>query len=179
MQRNNSLSIELFKVLAAGLSLAIALPALANKSYHIFMLTTFVFLFGKLIDSVESFFATNQKSMHILYASGCLLGVLSLMFCMYYLGIIIDDVNDNSSANIIITTISNMPKNDTNVAIDTGKTLGSNIPKFFLLLKNNILWLFPFLASAFYVLVDIYHLVCVLYKHYLTKIHVLKYQENL
>lgn len=147
---NDELSVVLFKMLVAGLSLAITIPSLFSESYHIFMLTTFVFLFGKLVDSLDSFIRANRKEMSIIYAIGCILGILSLMFCLYYLGAVFDGtLNANEESDM------------------------SKYP----LLDGITLWLFPFLVSAFYIITDLYHLGCVLYKYYSTKKRTIKYQD--
>ena len=147
---NDELSVVLFKMLVAGLSLAITIPSLLSGSYHVFILTTFVFLFGKLVDSLDSFIRSYRKEMNIIYAIGCILGILSLMFCLYYLGAVFDGTLVGGTE------------------IDLSK---------YPLLHGITLWLFPFLVSAFYIITDLYHLGCVLYKYYSTKKRTIKHQS--
>lgn len=151
LSTNDELGIVLFKMLVAGLSLAITLPALFNGSYHVFMLTTFVFLLGKLVDSLDSFLRTRRNEMCIIYAIGCVLGVFSLMFCLYYLGAVFEGT-----------------------LIDGAKVDLIKYP----LLNSNFLWLFPSLVSAYYILSDLYHLGCVLYKYYATKKQIIRCQNT-
>lgn len=87
-------SVVIFKMLAAGLSLAITLPSLIMESYHVFILTTFVFILGKLVDSMDNFIKARRRELCIIYAVGCILGILSLMFCLFYLGLVFDNVNN-------------------------------------------------------------------------------------
>lgn len=149
---NDELGVVLFKMLVAGLSLAITLPSLFNGSYHVFMLTTFVFLLGKLVDSLDSFSRARRKEMCVIYAIGCVLGIFSLMFCLYYLGAVFEGA-------LIEETQDGLTK--------------------YPLLNTDILWLFPSLASAFYIVADLYHLGCVLYKYYATKKQIIKCQNSL
>lgn len=146
---NDELSVVVFKMLAGGLSLAITIPSLLSGSYHIFMLTTFVFLFGKLVDSLDSFFRAWRREMCIIYVTGCVLGILSLLFCLYYLGAVFDGALAGGTSDL------------------------SRYP----LLHGITLWLIPFLVSAFYVITDLYHLGCVFYKYYSTKKHTIKYPD--
>lgn len=147
---NDELCIVLFKMLVAGLSLAIILPSLLNGSYEIFMLTTFVFLLGKLVDSLDSFLRTRRKAMCIIYAIGCVLGIFVLMFCLYYLGAVFE----NAVVKGTEVDLSRYP-----------------------LLNSYVLWLFPLLSSSFYILADLYHLVCVLCKYYTTKKQTIKHHN--
>lgn len=61
LNTDDDLSVVLFKMLVAGLSLAITLPSLVNEEYHIFMLTTFVFILGKLIDDLDGFLRSDNE----------------------------------------------------------------------------------------------------------------------
>lgn len=87
-------SVAIFKMLVAGLSLAITLPSLITESYHVFILTTFVFILGKLVDSMDNFIKASRSEVCIIYAVGCILGILSLMFCLFYLGLLFDNTNN-------------------------------------------------------------------------------------
>lgn len=87
-------SVVIFKMLVAGLSLAITLPSLITGSYHVFILTTFVFILGKLVDSMDNFIKASRREVCIIYAIGCILGILSLMFCLFYLGLLFDNTNN-------------------------------------------------------------------------------------
>lgn len=147
---NDELSVVLFKMLVAGLSLAITLPSLFSGSYHIFILTTFVFLLGKLVDSLGSFISSSRQTLCVIYAIGCIIGILSLMFCLYYLGAVFDGT-----------------------LIEGAKVDLTKYP----LLNGDALWLFPSLASAYFIITDLYNLGCVLYKYYSTKKHIIKYKN--
>ncbi len=134
-------SVVVFKMLVAGLSLAITLPSLITESYHVFILTTFVFILGKLVDSMENFIKASRREVCIIYAFGCILGILSLMVCLFYLCLLFDNSNN-------------------------------------LMPNGIILWLIPFLVSAFYIIADLYYCSCVMYKYYATKKQIIEYQKD-
>lgn len=146
----DDLSVVLFKMLVAGLSLAITLPSLITEAYHVFMLTTFVFILGKLVDSLDNFIKASRREVCVIYAVGCILGIVSLMFCLFYLGLMFD--------NSVTKEIQNDNSNN-------------------LLLNGISLWLIPFLVSAFYIIADLYYCSCVMYKYYATKKQIIKYQK--
>lgn len=150
----NEIVLGLFKMLVAGFSMAISLPAAINanvKNYSIFILTIFVFVFGKLIDSLESFFCATDKFYMILYGIGCIIGLLFMIYSLYFMGAVFNSMN-SSVALYQFDDINYM------------ETL-----KEYPLLGEKIMWNVPIVVSAYYVLLDLFCVLSAFLKYHFTK----------
>lgn len=129
--------INLFKMLATGLSLAIALPAAFSDNYNVFILTVFVYIFGKLIDSVSLFFHDIVPHLRIIHGLGCFIGVISLVYCLYFMSAVSELFGMGGSVDNIQTVLLHYP-----------------------LLNNEILITAPILIMVLYFLADFW---CMIY----------------